>query len=151
MNPSEIAAQINELHRGTFAEHLGIAIIEASRESVRAKVTLDGRHLQPMGIVHGGVYASVIESLASVGASIDAMSKGKHVVGLENHTSFVRAFRGGALDALATPLTRGGRSQLWEVALRNEQGELIARGTVRLLVLEADADVRGAKLSMRTE
>lgn len=150
MNPSEIAANINELHKGTFAERLGLSLIEASRDAVIAKVTLGPEHCQPMGIVHGGVYASVVESLASVGASIDAMSKGKHVVGLDNHTSFVRAFRGGTLDARATPLTRGSRTQLWEVTLTNSDGAVIATGRVRLLALDPEAEVSGEKLSLRS-
>ncbi len=148
MNPTEIAATINEMHRGTFAESLGIVLTEASRDRVVAKVTLGAGHLQPMGIVHGGVYASVIESLASVGASVDAMAKGKHVVGLDNHTSFVRAFRGGELDGTATPITRGSRTQLWEVTLKNSDGQIIATGRVRLLALDPDAEVSGEKLSL---
>lgn len=148
MNPSEIAAMINAMHKGTFAEHLGIELIEASRDGVTAKVTLGPQHRQPHGIVHGGVYASVIESLASVGANIDAMGKGRQCVGLDNHTSFVRAFRGGALDGVARPITRGSRTQLWEVTLTNSEGAVISTGRVRLLALEPDAEVSGEKLSL---
>ncbi len=147
MNETELAAALNAMHVGTFAESLGLSITEASRDKVCATVTLGPRHVQPMGIVHGGVYASVIESIASVGAAIDAMAKGRHVVGLENHTSFVRACRGGVLSAVATPITRGSRTQLWEVTLRNEDNAIIATGRVRLLALEPDADVGGEKLS----
>lgn len=71
-------------------------------------------HLQAYGIVHGGVYAGIIESLASVGAAIHALAEGKSVVGLENHTSFLRAVRSGTLHGVAKPLTRGRRSPVWE-------------------------------------
>lgn len=73
------------------------------------------------------------------------MAKGKHVVGLDNHTSFVRAFRGGELDGTATPITRGSRTQLWEVTLKNSDGQIIATGRVRLLALDPDAGSKRRK------
>jgi uncharacterized protein (TIGR00369 family) len=148
MNPSEMAAVINAMHKDTFAEYLGIELIEASRDRVTAKVTLGTQHHQPHGIVHGGVYASVIESLASIGANLDALSKGRQCVGLDNHTSFVHAFRGGTLDAVAKPITRASRTQLWEVTLTNGDGTVISTGRVRLLAIDLDAEVGGEKLSL---
>jgi uncharacterized protein (TIGR00369 family) len=95
------------------------------------------------------VYAAVIESLASVGAAINAMALGKTAVGLENHTSFVRAVREVTLRAVATPITRGRRSQAWEVTIKNEAGAIVATGRVRLLVLDGDAEVAGSAIGTR--
>lgn len=147
MDPTEVAAAINAMHEETFAGRLGLVVTAASRDEVTATLAVGPAHRQPQGIVHGGVYATVIESLASVGAAIDAMTNEKNVVGLENHTSFVRATRDGTLYARAVPITRGRRSQLWEVTLRNEEGAVVATGRVRLLVLEPDASVGGTELS----
>jgi 1,4-dihydroxy-2-naphthoyl-CoA hydrolase len=74
------------------------------------------------------------------------MTRTSSVVGLENHTSFVRAVRDGTLRATATPITRGRRSQLWEVVVRDAGGKTVATGRVRLLVLEAGAEVAGSGL-----
>ncbi len=137
---------INALHAGTWAGGLGLVIETATRDAVTATVTINASHCQPQGIVHGGVYASIVESLASVGAALDAMAEGRNVVGLENQTSFVRAVRGGTLHARATPVTRGRRTQLWDVVIENEDKKTVATGRVRLLVLDPDADVAGAKL-----
>lgn len=145
-DPERTAEAINQVHVGTFAEALGLVIVSASRDEVRARVTLAPGHRQPHGIVHGGVHASVVESVASIGAALDAMAKGKTVVGLENSTSFVRAVREGTLDAVGTPITRGGRTQLWEVTIRTADGAIVATGRVRLLVLDPDATVGGAAL-----
>jgi len=142
----DAAAAINEMHRGTWAEKVGLRMVTASRDEVKAEVELRDEHRQPHGIVHGGVYASVIESVASIGAALDAMSKGKTVVGLDNHTSFVRAVRGGTLHATGTPVTRGRRSQLWDVVLRDDAGATVATGRVRLLVLDPDAEVAGTPI-----
>jgi uncharacterized protein (TIGR00369 family) len=137
---------LNAMHEGTFAGEIGLVIDSATRDAVSATLVVRPSHRQPQGVVHGGVYSSVIESLASVGAAIDAMTAGKNVVGLENHTSFVRAVREGTLKALATPITRGRRTQLWEVTIRNEADAVVATGRVRLLVLDPDARVAGAEL-----
>lgn len=142
----DAAPLINQLHEGTWAGGLGMVISSATRDAVTATVLVKPNHRQPQGIVHGGVYASIIESLASVGAAVDAMMNGKTVVGLENHTTFVRAVREGTLHAQATPITRGRRTQVWEVTIRNDAGAIAATGRVRLLVLEPEADVAGAEL-----
>jgi len=140
------AEQVNALHVGTFAGELGLRVITATRDEVVAELVVQAKHRQPHGIVHGGVYATIIETLASVGAAIDAARSGKSVVGLENHTSFVRAARAGTLRAVATPITRGRRSQVWEVVVRNDEGSIAAKGSVRLLVLDMDANVGGSPL-----
>ncbi len=142
----DAAAAINTMHVGTWAGELGLVVTSATRDGVAATVAVQPRHRQPHGIVHGGVYATIVESLASIGAALDAMTKGKTVVGLENHTSFVRAVREGDLHAVATPLTRGRRSQLWEVVIRNDAGAIAATGRVRLLALDPDAQVAGSEL-----
>ncbi len=143
---NDIAEAINDLHRGTFAELLGLSVQSASRDEVVAQVTVTPNHYQPHGIVHGGVYASIIESLASIGAALDAMPHGRTAVGLDNHTSFIRATRDGVLTCRALPVTRGRRSQLWDATIHNAAGELVASGRVRLLILEADATVAGSEL-----
>lgn len=150
MSTGDAAAAINEMHRGTWAERVGLHVESATRDGVVATVELRPDHRQPHGIVHGGVYASVIESVASIGAALDASSKGKTVVGLDNHTSFVRAVRGGTLHATGTPVTRGRRSQLWDVVLRDEAGAVVASGRVRLLVLDPEAEVAGTKIGAGT-
>jgi len=143
---NDIADAINAMHQGTFAELLGLIVQSASRDEVIGQVTVTPSHYQPHGIVHGGVYASLIESLASIGAALDAMPHGRTAVGLDNHTSFVRATRQGVLTCRAVPVTRGRRSQLWDATIHNQAGELVASGRVRLLVLEADATVAGSEL-----
>ena len=115
---------------------LGLEFAEISADSVVAHWDIDGRHLQPQGIVHGGVYASVVETCCSVGAAA-AAPPGKVVVGVENHTSFVRAVREGRLSARATPLHAGRRAQLWECSISDATGRLIATGRLRVMCVDA--------------
>jgi uncharacterized protein (TIGR00369 family) len=128
---------------------MGIEVVRATRDEVVAELTVGPAHLQAYGIVHGGVHAGIIETIASIGAAIHALPEGRSVVGLENHTSFLRAVRGGKLRAVAKPLTRGRRSHVWEGSVYDEEGRLAASGRVRLLVLEPEAEVAGEKAGMK--
>jgi len=122
-----------------WAATLGLEITHVSADEIRAEWTVDGRHLQPFGIVHGGVHASVVETLCSMGAAESARRDGLVVVGLENHTSFLRAVRSGRLRAVARPVHAGRRAQLWRTEITDEKGRLVATGTVRLLALDPAA------------
>jgi uncharacterized protein (TIGR00369 family) len=127
---------------------LGLRIVRASRDEVVAEYDVDARHHQGYGIVHGGVHCSAIESVCSMGAALDAMAHGRSVVGLENHTSFVRAVRTGKVSIRATPLTRGRRSQLWEAVAHDDQGRIVSSGRVRLLCLEPDSELAGEPVAV---
>jgi len=88
-------------------------------------------HLQPYGIVHGGVYCAAVETAASFGGAAWYGDRG-HVVGVSNQTDFLRAVRAGELTATATPIHRGRTQQLWLVEITDGDGRLAARGQVRL-------------------
>jgi len=149
VSTTDVAEMIQELHRGTWDEAVGLVVTSATRDRVEARLDIRPSHLQPLGLVHGGVLASIVETLASVGAATDAMVKRQHVVGIENHTSFVRAAREGTLVATGTPVTRGRRSQLWDVVIADTEGATIATGRVRLLVLDAGAEVAGEPVKLK--
>ena len=114
-----------------FVEVLGLQLERHDGDEVRARLTVTPDLQQPYGIVHGGVYCSVVETAASVGAALWFGDRG-HVVGVANHTNFLRAVREGELTVHATPVQRGRTQQLWTVDVRDEQDRLVARGEVRL-------------------
>lgn len=120
---------------------LDMAIVSASSSEVVVRWTVSKKHLQPHGIVHGGVYCSAIETACSVGASMSANERdpGAAAVGLENHTSFIRGVRSGTLTATAKPITRGRTTQVWEAHVVDESGKVTATGRVRLLCVKGDA------------
>ncbi len=144
----DVAEMLNGRRDG-WNESMGVRYVRAVPGEVVAEFTVGPQHHQAYGIVHGGVYAGVIETLASVGASLDAMPRGQSVVGLENHTSFLRAVREGTLRARAVPLTRGRRSQVWEATVTDASGRAIASGRVRLLLLEAGAALAGETVAIK--
>jgi 1,4-dihydroxy-2-naphthoyl-CoA hydrolase len=135
--------------RGGFELALGMTFTRASADEVELEVPVRPELLQPYGLVHGGVYSSIIESAASVGAALFAMRSGQTTVGLENTTSFLRAVRSGKLIAIARPLHRGRQTQVWEVEVRGDEGKLAATGRVRMLCLEAGAAVAGETVGIK--
>lgn len=144
----DLAPVLNE-NRDGWNVAMNMRFTRVTAEEVSVTWTVGPEHLQAYGIVHGGVYAGVIETLASVGAAVNAMRDGRSVVGLENHTSFLRAVRGGTLTAVARPLQRGRRSQVWEGTVTDEKGRVAATGRVRLLCLEGGAEVAGETVGLK--
>ena len=126
-----------------FVDHVGLHWDELSPGRVRAHVDAAERHQQPYGIVHGGVYATIVETLASVGAAINVYGQEKVVVGVSNTTDFIRAHREGRLDAVGQPLHVGRTQQLWEVVITRTDGKQVARGKVRLQNIDADQALAG--------
>jgi 1,4-dihydroxy-2-naphthoyl-CoA hydrolase len=123
---------------GGFLDLLGLRVEEVGPDRVVIVWDVTPALHQPYGIVHGGVYASVVETAASLGAAVWLADRGQ-VVGVSNHTDFLRAVREGRLRAVGEPIHRGRSQQLWLVEVRDEQDRLVARGQVRLQNI-ADAD-----------
>ncbi len=140
--PPDFADLLNQ-HLGGWNEAMRLRFLRASADEVVAELEVARIHQQPYGIVHGGVHAGVIETLASAGAALSAGARGQTVVGLENSTTFLRAVRDGTLRATSRPLTRGRRTQVWETTIHDSDNRLIATGRVRLLCLEPGASIAG--------
>ncbi|SNT14443.1 PaaI family thioesterase [Rhodococcoides kyotonense] len=123
-----------------FEGLIGLEVTEVTADRVRAEWLAQPSHHQPFGLVHGGVYCGVIESIASIAAfSWLSQNGGGTVVGVNNSTDFLRSARTGALYAEANPLHRGRLQQLWEVVVSDENDKHIARGRVRLQNLAPSA------------
>jgi 1,4-dihydroxy-2-naphthoyl-CoA hydrolase len=118
---------------GAFARASGFVPAEVSGTRVTGHVDLGPDQHTPWGVVHGGVYCTVVESAASIGASAAVLDRGQFAVGVHNATDFLRSATGGRLEVVAEPLQQGRVQQLWLVTLtRAEDGRQVARGQVRL-------------------
>ncbi|KUI20846.1 esterase [Mycobacterium sp. GA-1285] len=127
----------SDLGKG-FDTELGLTYLELGPDGGRAQLTVTDKLLQPYGIVHGGVYCSIVESLASVSAAVWlADNGGGNVVGVNNNTDFLRAISAGSVTAVSTPIHRGRRQQLWQITITDDNDRLVARGQVRLQNLPA--------------
>lgn len=129
-------------HAG-FNGALGMTWEHVAPDRVVVSIEVTESLLQPYGIVHGGVYCSVVEAICSTGAATWALEQGiAGVVGVSNSTDFLRAHRTGGLEAVATPIHQGRTYQIWQTVIsRTSDGRQVARGQVRLHHIDDPAAV----------
>lgn len=126
-------AELLDLERGSaFVAAAGLHLTHVAADRVEGFIDLGPEHHQPYGIVHGGVYASAVETSASIGATVAALARGQIAVGVHNSTDFIRSMTTGRVSVTARPVQQGRTQQLWEVTITDDQGRLVARGSLRL-------------------
>lgn len=126
--------ELDMLNNGNFGldRTLGLRYVDVDPDKVVSELRVTAKHLQPAGLVNGGVYCAIAESTASTAGII--FGRGKPVVGVNNNTDFIAAVKDGIIRAEATSIQRGGRTQVWQV-LCTHNGELVARTTLRTMIL----------------
>lgn len=124
--------------RPNLLKTLGITVVDAGPDGCVLAMDVTPDHLQPMGILHGGVHCTLVETAASVAGAAWLGERG-HVVGAANHTDFLRPCSAGRITATAAPIHRGRSQQLWLVEIRDEAERMLARGEVRLANLPPSA------------
>lgn len=117
-----------------FDRHLGVELLHADEQLVTARVPLRPELTQPVGIVHGGVYAAIAEGVASLGANHGVAADGMIALGQSNDCSFLRPIASGAVHATAQIRHRGRTSQVWDVELTDDHGRLCAMSRVTIAV-----------------
>jgi 1,4-dihydroxy-2-naphthoyl-CoA hydrolase len=105
---------------------LGLELLDVSDASVTAQLPVRDELLQPFGLVHGGVFASIAETLASVGTFVGVGPEGNAGMGLSNQTSFVRPIKSGVIHGAATRRHRGRTTWIWDVEITDDDGRLCA-------------------------
>ena len=121
----------------TFDSLYGLEIVEASSELVSARVEVTDRIKQPHGLVHGGVFCTIAETLASAGTMIGVRDGGNVAMGMSNHTTFLRPMTSGVIRAVARPRHRGRSTWVWDVDITDAQGRLCATSRMTIAVRPA--------------
>ena len=122
-----------------FDGELGLRYIEVTPDGGSAQLEIHDKLLQPWGIMHGGVYCSIVESLASVSGHVWLSENGGGtVVGVNTNTDFLRAISSGTVTAVSSPIHRGRRQQLWLITITDDNDRVVARGQVRLQNIPQD-------------
>ena len=117
-----------------FDRHYGLEIEEAGDDLVRGRVRVREEVTQPVGIVHGGVYASIAEALASLGTNVGVSAEGNIGLGMSNYSSFLRPVREGFVHGEARRRHRGRTTWVWDVDLTDDEGRLCATSRVTVAV-----------------
>jgi uncharacterized protein (TIGR00369 family) len=117
-----------------FDEFIGTELLVADDGLVEARVPLAPQLLQPLGMVHGGVYAVIAEGLASLGTNRAVVPEDRIGVGQSNSCTFLRPITSGAINARATVRQRGQTTWWWDVELSDDQDRLCAMSRVAIAV-----------------
>ena len=131
-------AQLNSA-KNTLVEHLGIEFIELGDDYLTARMPVDHRTVQPMGLLHGGASVALAETLGSSGAYLCVDPAKYVVVGLEINANHVRAVRDGWVTGTARPLHRGKTTQLWEIRITDAADKLVCISRLTMAVLDKPA------------
>ena len=123
--------------RSPFDEHYGLRMVECNAEVVRATVQITPELLQPTGVVHGGVYASIAEAMASGGTNWAVTPDGAVGLGMSNNTSFLRSAGSGMLHAEGRPRHTGSTTWVWDVEIRDDESRVCAVSRVTIAVRRA--------------
>ncbi len=137
MTPISIA-QLNE-HRQGFDLLYGLEWLALDDAEARARVSVREELTQPAGLVHGGVYAAIAESVASVATAIAVGAEGGIAMGLANSTSFLRPITEGVITAIATRIHRGRTTWVWDVRFSDDADRVCAVTRMTIAVRPAPA------------
>jgi uncharacterized protein (TIGR00369 family) len=131
---SEAAPQSTVPLEETLDAVLGFETLEVGPELARSRAVVANRIKQPFGLVHGGVFAAMAESLASQATAAAVWDDGKIAVGLANQTSFMRPVLEGTVHAEARRRHRGSTTGVWDVELTDDQGRVCALSRMTIAV-----------------
>jgi 1,4-dihydroxy-2-naphthoyl-CoA hydrolase len=130
VSTQELAA----IHKNTAPEHLGIEFLEVGDDFIRARVPVDGRTKQPYGLLHGGVSVVLAETLGSCGAAY-ACPEGHRPVGLDINANHIKGATSGWVTGITRPVHIGRTTQVWQIDMTNDAGELTCVSRLTLAIL----------------
>lgn len=126
---------INNLGKGTMAERIGIEITEIGNDFLKGRMPVDSRTVQAYGILHGGASAALAETLGSIGGLLTLDTGKEYCVGIEINANHLRSVTGGFVYGTARPLHIGGKTQVWDIRLENESGQMTCVSRLTLAIL----------------
>jgi 1,4-dihydroxy-2-naphthoyl-CoA hydrolase len=134
------AEELNELLRGTMCEHVGMQITAVGDDYLTARLPVDERTRQHMGIIHGGASVVLAETIGSVAAGM-CCPPGYYTVGLEVNANHVRGGRPPYVEGTARPLHIGSSTMLWDIRIHDADGKLVCVSRLTTAVLKQREDL----------
>ena len=129
---------LNASVKGTLVAHLGIEIIEIGNTFLTAKMPVDHRTQQPMGLLHGGASVVLSETLGSLAASLLVDKSIEFPVGIEINANHIKSVKSGFVYGKASPIHVGRRTHIWQTDIRNEVGKLVCTSKLTVAIIKKD-------------
>ena len=127
---------LNSWNQNTMGGHLGMEFTEIGENFLCARMPVDHRTHQPMGLLHGGASAALAETLGSVAGIMQVDSEKQACVGIEINANHVKSVRNGFVYGKATPVHIGKKTQVWDIRITNDNGDLVCVSRLTLAVLD---------------
>ncbi len=126
---------LNQQSKGTLVEHLGIEMTEIGEDYVKAKMPVDKRTRQPLGLLHGGAHVVLAESLGSMAANLCLDITKEYALGLDINSNHIKSVRDGFVIGIAKPIHIGGKTHIWEIKIYDEKENLLNISRLTMMVL----------------
>lgn len=126
--------------KGTMAEHIGIEFVEIHEDYLKARMPVDSRTFQPLKLLNGGASMALAETLGSMAANLVIDRNNYVAFGMEINGNHVKSARGGFVYGTARPYHVGKTSQVWEIDIRDEEGDRICISRLTMAVVEIKED-----------
>jgi uncharacterized protein (TIGR00369 family) len=138
---AEISVEIvNSRGNDSMSDFLGIEFTEVGDDYLSARMPIDKRTKQPIGIMHGGASCVLAETIGSTAANYCVNRDQFYCVGLDINTNHIRAMREGFVIGTAKPFHLGKTTQVWSIEIRDEQNRLVSVNRLPMAVLRRDLD-----------
>jgi 1,4-dihydroxy-2-naphthoyl-CoA hydrolase len=127
---------LNKMFDNTMVTHLGIEFTRVGEDFIEAKMPVDPRTHQPLGLLHGGASVALAETLGSVAASCCIDQSKQYCVGLEINANHIKSIKSGFVFGVTKPIHVGKKTHVWEIKITNEQQELICISRITMAVID---------------
>lgn len=127
-------SQLNASSKNTMMEVLGIEYTQVGEDFICGTMPIDNRTHQPMGIMHGGASAALMETLGSIGSHLLIDSDTEFSSGLDLNINHIRAVRSGFVTGKATIVHKGKTTHVWQVDITNEENKLVSTGRLTVFI-----------------
>lgn len=135
-NPGVTPESLNTLSANTMVSHLGIEFTRVGDDFIEAKMPVDSRTQQPLGLLHGGASVTLAETLGSVAATCCVDHETQYCVGLDINANHVKSAKSGYVFGITKPIHIGKKTQVWEIRIVNGQNELICISRITMAVID---------------
>jgi 1,4-dihydroxy-2-naphthoyl-CoA hydrolase len=127
---------MNKMSANTMVSHLGIEFTHLGEDFIVAKMPVDSRTHQPLGLLHGGASVSLAETLGSVAATCCIDREKQYCVGLEINANHVKSVKNGFVYGTTKPIHIGKKTHVWEIRIINEQQELVCISRITMAIID---------------
>lgn len=135
-NPGVTVEILNKMSGNTLVTHLGIEFTQVGEDFIEAKMPVDHRTHQPLGLLHGGASVSLAETLGSVGAACCIDITKQYCVGLEINANHIKSVRDGFVYGVTRPIHVGKKTHVWEIKITNEAKELVCLSRITMAIID---------------